>query len=375
MVFLIATLVAHVSVVDGRAAIVRAGGGAVAALRNAPLLVGDTLLTHRGSRAEIQFDPNVAVRLDQSTRVQIIGLAYGRREVRVIAGSVAASMLREDDAPKIDTPPVGLQPVKPGLYRVTVTAGQADIDVRRGTMMIRTPNGSQVLTPGETVSVTGPSAQPDLHYGSPQPSDAFDAYNASRDAAILAAQREWRLPSSLAGYVNLREYGSWITLKSYGIAWRPREYPGWAPYRLGRWFWRSGTGWVWIPRESWGWLPYHYGAWKYDVRQGWCWIPPRSRFPAWSASTAIFFALIRHGRTQSIGWLPLAPGEPFRSTLGSYRNARSPGAITLLAVGDFYAGLFSKLSAPPPNRIPAGARLEEPPSPRRYHSVPSPSRM
>jgi hypothetical protein len=364
MVLLTALLVAHISALDGRATIAREGARSSAALRNEPVLTGDTIATFPGSRAEIQLDPNVCLRLDQSSRVQIVALAYGRREVRLVTGNAAISMLRADDAPQIDTPVVALHPAKPGLYRVAASGGQTTIDARSGTILVSTPNGTQVLQPGEDVTASGSPQAPVLQYAAAPPSDAFDAYNANRDTAILAAQKETHLSPALAGYANLAAYGGWIAVKGYGTAWRPHEFAGWAPYHSGSWRWRSQTGWVWIPREPWGWLPFHYGGWAYDSKYGWCWIPPRTRDPSWTPANAIFFATISAGRTQDIGWVPLAPGEPTHAHLADYRNARSRGAITLVTIAQFRAGHFSRPSFPTLSQLGT-----------TYQRAPSPSKM
>jgi hypothetical protein len=375
MVLVAALLVAHVGVLDGSAAVASARGASFVALRNTPLLAGDTLSTQPNSRLEVEFDPNVALRLGSSSRAQIVGLAYGAREIRLDAGRISVSMLREDDAPQVDTPQVTLRATKPGLYRVTVSGGETIVNVRRGTLLIRTPNGSQVLGSGEQVTVGGVSSQPDLQYASPAPPDAFDAYNATLDAALLSAQHDWCLPSALAGYANLQAYGRWLTLKPYGLVWEPSEYAGWAPYRLGRWLWRSETGWTWIPRESWGWLTYHYGAWAYEPTHGWIWVPPHTRAPAWLPSSAVFFTIVSGGHTSSVGWVPLAPDEPLHAQLAQYRNAHVRGGITLMSSAQFYSGDFSRISTPPAGTIPYGAHLSAPPPRRGYQSAPSPRRM
>jgi hypothetical protein len=335
-----AILVAHIAALDGNASLDSARNRRTVAFRNAPIFQGDALVTGAGSRAEVRFDPNVAVRLDENAELRVVNLVYGRREVALLSGSLASAILRSDDGPQIDTPQATLQANVAGLYRVRVDAAGTTVDVRRGTLFVSTPNGREVLSPGEQVTITGTSAAPSLHYNSAPSPDAFDAYDAVRDAALARSQ---------AG--DLDAYGSWVQLKRYGRAWQPREYAGWAPYKLGRWLWRSESGWTWISRESWGWTPYHYGAWTDDAKYGWCWVPPRSRDTAWAPSTAAFFALVVRGRTQSIGWVPLAPGESSHSNLGGYRNATGRGGITLAAYGAFTSGDFSRLSSPPLARI------------------------
>jgi hypothetical protein len=361
MALIAALFIAHISMLDGRASVTTAQGRTFHALRNMPLVASDTIATQANSRLEIQLDPNVSLRLDQGSRLELVALAYGKRDVRLFAGTIAVSMLRPDDAPHIDTPPAVLEPEKPGSYRVALTEGSVTTLVRNGTLSILTPNGNQVLSPREQVTIAGTRSQPELEYGKPPPPDTFDAYNAARDNAIAAAEQQPQLPHSLNGYANLADYGNWTTLAPYGQVWQPREYPGWAPYQLGRWFRRSETGWTWIAKESWGWIPYHYGAWIYDAALGWCWIPPSSANARWSPSNAAFFAVIARGHTTKVGWLPLAPQETAHAKLDQYRNVRGRGALTLLWVGDFYSGNFSSIVTQPLQKLPRSIRIQTPP--------------
>lgn len=342
-----AILVAHISALDGSASVTTAQNKVVAALRNEPLFMGDELATGATSRTELRFDPNVALRLDDRTQVRIVNLAYGRREVELLSGSISSAISRTDDGPQIDTPSVTLQANVAGLYRVRVDAAGTSVNVQRGTLFLSTPNGRQVLSPGEQVTITGSAAAPSLHYNSAPSPDAFDAYNAARDAALARSRSD-----------DFGAYGTWVALSGYGKAWQPHEYIGWVPYRLGRWRWRSESGWTWIPRESWGWTPYHYGGWTYDTKYGWCWVPPNAKNASWLPSTAAFFAIIVAGRTQGVGWVPLAPGESYHSKLGEYRNANARGALTVDSAWRFYSGDFSHLSTltAPPARV----RLQSP---------------
>lgn len=346
---LLAVLVAHLSVVDGAADIRAQRGREVAATRNAPVVSGDTLGTGASGFAEVQLDPNVALRLGGDTRVQVVALAYGARDVRLLAGSLAVSVLRSDDAPRIETPSVTLRPRTVGLYYADLSGGVVSVAVQRGKLLLDTPDGAQALAPGERVFAGGDAARPILRYAAPARDPDRDAENARRDAAMATALRDSHLPSSIGGYVNLASYGRWTTLAGYPNAWRPNEYAGWAPYHLGAWLWRDAIGWTWVARESWGWLPYHYGAWIHDAQHGWCWVPPRDRAASWSAANAAFFSTTSAG-TQSIGWVPLSPGEGFARSLSGYRNAFVRGGIELMTFRDFrnsdYARVFSpRLSA------------------------------
>ncbi len=347
--------ISHIGVLAGSALVARAEGGNVIALRNEPLLSGDTLTTASGALAEVQLASGALLRLDGSTRVQLVSLIPDRSEFRLLKGTIALRVDRGGDAPQVDTPSIVLRPDRTGLYRIAVTdTGQSAISVHDGTLRLITPNGTQLLDPGEQVTVDGPPASPHLRYAAPPASDAFDSFNETRDAA-LAAMRD-----------DLAPYGSWVNVKGYGSVWSPREFPGWAPYHSGRWLWRRGIGWTWVSRESWGWRPYHGGAWVDDSARGWCWVPSHARTPvSWSPSNAIFFAVVVNGRTQSIGWVALAPGESYHAKLDAYRNAAARGGITLLAISRFYSADFSHPSFPSPSQLPGRILLQAPPSARQ----------
>lgn len=355
-------LAAHVSVLQGNATIARAEGGRIVALRNAPLLAGDAFATLSGAQGEIEIDPRDFVRLDGETGVQVLSLAPQRRDLRLMTGTIELSISRNGDAPSVETPALPLVPDAPGLYRISVAGTSTTLLTEEGSLRVVTPNGTQYLGPGEQLTIDGTSSAPHLHYASPPAPDAFDAFNQARDES---AHRD-----------IFALYGTWVKLQTYGLAWRPREYSGWAPYRSGRWLWRKAFGWTWIARESWGWTPYHSGAWMYDSKLGWCWVPPRLRSAiSQQSSNAVFFALVSNGRTQSIGWTPSAPGEPFHAQLSAYRNARAPGGVTLLGVDAFYSGNFSRLSTPPYVKLPTGAHMQAPLPPQLHHKAPSPSKM
>lgn len=358
-------LVAHVSVLQGHGTISRAEGGTVVALRNAPLLTGDTFATLGSTNAEIAFEPAIAVRLDDDTAIQLLDETIHHRDARLLGGTIDLSASGSADAPRIETPSVTIAPDAPDLIRISVVQGITVVLARRGTLRILTPNGTQILSPGEMVTVEGDPSAPTLHYSAPPGNDAFDGFNETRDAT----------PSGLD---DLARYGSWVTIGRYGRAWRPRESTSWAPYRDGRWFYRAGIGWTWIAHASWGWIPYRYGAWTYDAKDAWCWVPPRAaKTPlAWSASNAVFFSVLKGGHTQSIGWIPLAPAEPFHARVSAYLNAVAPGGISVLPLSQFYSGAFSHVATPTLASLPQTLRLQAPRRPApTYQRAPSASKM
>jgi hypothetical protein len=363
-------LVAHISVLDGHALVRRGEGGQIAALRNEPVLTGDEVATGKNADAEIALGPSLFLRLDANSAVQIVSLVPHHRDVRLLYGTLAVSAQPDGDSPRVDTPSLTLAPDAPGLFRITVAAGQTSVVALRGTIRLVTPNGMQVLGAGELVNANGDPSAPTLSYGTPPPNGAFHAFNETRDAAVLDAARVPYLPAELERTTNLSAYGTWVAISGKRTAWRPAEPRGWSPYAQGRWLYRASIGWTWIAHESWGWIPYHYGAWTYDAKNGWVWVPPSVKQPVhWTAANAVFFGVVVRGHTQQIGWIALAPGEPFHAALRDYRNAGAPGGMHVIDVRHFYWGDFSGVQAPALAALPqARPQAPRPPAttaPRR----------
>ncbi|MBF8260468.1 MAG: hypothetical protein HW377_2842, partial [Actinobacteria bacterium] len=121
---------------------------------------------------------------------------------------------------------------------------------------------------------------------------------------------------------ELREYGEWVNVPTYGTVWRPRVAVGWSPYVYGRWAWISPYGWTWVSNEPWGWYPYRCGYWLTDPVFGWIWSPYNA-----FVSVNFFFGSFRHHHHnvffrpatvrfvpegRGVRWVPLRPGERFR---------------------------------------------------------------
>jgi hypothetical protein len=180
------------------------------------------------------------------------------------------------------------------------------------------------------------------------------------------------VPAGIPGVYDLDRYGDWWHTADYGYVWSPRSVAaGWSPYRVGAWRWYSDWGWTWISTEPWGWTPYHYGRWAY-YRSRWCWVPWGSSVVSvgfsWSPALVTWFGWgngynrgynngyrdgYRDGRYDSVGWIPLGPGEQYHNPywrrgnttivnntniygngntitqrLDSYRNYNAPGGVT-----------------------------------------------
>src|SRR6266568_339090 len=151
----------------------------------------------------------------------------------------------------------------------------------------------------------------------------------------------------------LAAYGDWVTVGSYGTAWRPHVAPGWRPYYYGRWEW-TNEGWLWVSDEPFGWATYHYGRWAYDPYYGWLWVPGYQWAPAWVSWRV---------SGDVVGWAPLAPGYSMYVTsypfvdfwwtfVPSVRFVSVPVYTVAYAPG--YARQWYGATAPAPAYVPRG---------------------
>jgi hypothetical protein len=363
--------VARVSVIQGQVNLKRGDSGEiVAAALNAPLLSQDHLQTAEGSLAEVQFDYANMVRLAPDTDLGFADVRYHHYQVQLGAGTVMYRVLRDANSDaEIDTPSISVRPLGRGEYRITVREdGTTEVTVRSGRAEIFSPGGSQQISAGTTMLVRGAQSDPEFQEEAAIPRDQFDDWNHSRDNQLLRSRSYRYVASDVYGAEDLDDYGTWVP-SEYGTVWQPRVVPGWAPYRAGRWVWEDYYGWTWVSYDPWGWAPYHYGRWFYNGGAGWCWWPGAIGHPRfWRPALVAFFGFGRGGFGLSfgfgnVGWLPLAPFEPWHPWYGRgfyehgwgsygnrtvivnntniynvYRNARINNGVTYTTITQFGRG-------------------------------------
>jgi hypothetical protein len=372
------TGVARIGFVQGTVAVQRGDSDtSTQAVLNAPVLGADYVTTGAGARAEIQLDDVTALRLGQNVQLRFTRLDAAQREMQLAEGAVDLRVLRANAAPaQIDTPSVAIRPASEGSVRVSVDAdGRTRVAVRSGRADVVTSQGTRGLVPGTTLVAYGPAAQPTIQSEAALASDDFDRFNADRDTGELRALSLAYAPPGVAGVNDLASYGTWYDDTTYGQVWVPTVVsPGWAPYRDGRWAWEDRYGWTWIGYEPWGWAPYHYGRWFHHPHRGWAWVPARAAV-AWSPAL-VSFVTFGGGPGlgfDTIGWLPLAPFEPFYPWWGTgtsfvsfnrtafvpyntaywrhwHGDARYDG-ITAVRKQQFLAGDFQHVVRVPPDRL------------------------
>ena len=373
--------VARLSVINGDVSVRRGDSGDwVAGAVNAPLVAYDSVYTGAGSRAEIQLDWANVVRLAANTEVRLSELEYGRYQIQVARGTITFSVLEDNDADvEISTPNVSVRPLRRGRYRVSVRLGETtEVTVRKGQAEIYTPRGVEYLGGGKTMVVRGPIGDPEFRIVAAIPKDRWDRWNEERDKQLRRRRSYQYVSRDIYGVEDLDVYGRWVYVPPYGWVWDPDVAPGWAPYRYGRWSWIDYYGWTWISYDPWGWAPYHWGRWFWHGPYGWVWwpggigvrhywSPALVAFFGWNNYTGFSFGVgVGFGfGFGHIGWVPLAPYEPFYPWYGHgwyygwghgnyidnsvnivnnvnitniYRNAQVPNAITAVNGEDFVQG-------------------------------------
>ena len=364
--------VARISLINGDVSVRRGDSGdVIAAVVNAPITVEDRLLTASSSRAEIQFDSSNMLRIGSNAEVRVGDLQYRRYQIQLALGTVTFRVLRASEAQiELDTPILGIRPVQPGIYRVTVREdGSTDITVREGEAEISTKRGSERLDAGSTMLVRGSVEDPDFQIAAEFGPDEWDRWNSNRDRDMERSPSRQYVSPDVYGTEDLDQHGRWVQDSQYGAVWAPTVAPGWAPYQSGRWVWEDYYGWTWVSYDPWGWAPYHYGRWFYGSA-GWCWFPGsiHSRH-YWSPALVGFFGF--GGRVGvgfgfgNVGWVPLAPYESFRpwwgrgsygnrnatiinnvNVVNTYRNSRAFNGVTSVNSANFgrRSGQFVSLS-------------------------------
>jgi hypothetical protein len=360
--------VARISLIDGDVSVRRGDSGEwVAAAVNGPLVVGDSLVTGAGARAEIQFDYANMLRLSSDTEVRISQLENGRAQVQVARGTTMLSVLRDSQVEiEVDTPNVAVRPVQQGMYRIGVSPdGQSEVTVRDGEAEVSTPSGAERVRAGSTMLVRGPATDPLFQVARAAAPDSWDRWNEDRDRSLERSGSYQYVSPDITGADDLDSYGRWVNVPPYGWVWSPNGTAAdWAPYRYGRWTWLDWYGWSWVSYDPWGWAPYHYGRWFYGARYGWCWFPgPMHERHYWRPALVAFFGFGRGGGVGlgfgSLGWVPLAPYEPYypwygRRYYGGYnrttvvfnntnmssvfRNARVANGVSGMGAHEFVSG-------------------------------------
>ncbi len=294
------------------------------AVLNVPVTTGDGFWTEANGRTEIEVGP-MEVRTDHNTELDITQLDDNATKLEVPQGVINVHIAEMPaGGVSIATPAGETKLNAPGDYRIDAGQPQGNqpgpteqIAVLQGGAMFTGPNASVNINAGEQAVLNGNPPSSGVERLS---MTDFDKWAASRNPRITVSSRERRhVPVQVTGYQDLDRYGRWESDPQYGEVWYPENTPAdWAPYREGYWSYVEPWGWTWIDDEPWGFAPYHYGRWLHRHHH-WAWYPgsyyeaPPVYAPAlvafvggsnWGVSLSL-------GGGEPVGWVPLAPDEPF----------------------------------------------------------------
>lgn len=339
---------------------------------NTPISVGERVYVRENSRATVAFTGRNFARLEPGAALDLLDLSDRRTQLALREGAAIFNVGALDSGSlfEVATSFGAFNLVEPGLYQMGYDDdGSAWISVLSGLAQLVGIAGTGQIRPGEMLTLFGP-AEADMvlsrfdadyagrlvnDYYSYQYRDTYDGryrdYNVYLDDPYYYdpynQYDSYRYASSwIPGLWQLDDYGDWLDVSGYGHLWRPRVAVGWAPYREGYWIMNDLYGLTWVSSEPWGYAPYHYGRWAFLNNQ-WYWVPDRvTTRPVYSPALVAFLPFTQGN---VVGWVPLAPGDPYVVTyyganwqpyyempvLQQVVNLGVPGAVTVVPVSAF----------------------------------------
>ncbi|HQT96400.1 MAG TPA: hypothetical protein PK416_00825 [Thermodesulfobacteriota bacterium] len=317
--------VARVKVLNGSVWVRPSDGGDwVEYWSNSPVPPRSRVSVPDGSEAELQFHGGQFVLLTSGTDLEVRDLQERKSVFRLRAGEIRFDLPPDDFAP-VSVRVLGGAVVRfpvPGRQWLTITdSDETRLVVRRGRAVVTVDGDEHRLRAGDE-AVIGRDVTVGRYRGGADESDW--------PPSPSEAQARGDAPPVVAS--ELREYGEWVDVPTYGYVWRPRVAVGWSPYVYGRWVWISPYGWTWVSDEPWGWYPYRCGYWLTDPVFGWVWSPYNS-----FVSVNFFFGSSRYRHYnvifrpatvrfvpegRNVRWVPLRPGERFRPVEFARGDAR-----------------------------------------------------
>lgn len=326
---------------------------------NYPLTSGDALWADSDARAEVHLGSS-AVRIAPLTSLVFGEVSDTVTQVRLDEGSIDVNVreLSADEVYEIDTPTGAISLLDQGHYRVDVTPDgrRTTVTVRDGGAEISIGDRNYQVAAGTSATIIA-TDRPPITSAAIQPDD-WERWADGRDQLEDALPSARYVSRDMVGYQDLDAYGTWQTDANYGPVWTPRDVPaGWAPYRNGHWESVQPWGWTWIDDAPWGFAPFHYGRWA-SVRGRWAWVPGSERQrPVYAPALVAFVggqgwgASASFGSGGAVGWVPLAPGEPF---VPAYRA--SPTYVNRVNINLQGVRVGVDLGHPDVNQIPLANR-------------------
>ena len=273
---------------------------------NTPILEGDRIWVGRDGRAEFELENGNFARFSVNTIVEVSRLNSAAAELRLSQGVATFDLKSVAGSLSVSAPLFFVRLKDAARFRLDVDEdGSSRLVMFEGRAEVSGQNANLYLRNGETVRFSSQDA--DRYYlGTNYVQDDWDRWNEER-SAYLTKGAEDQLHYGDQGWTtaDLDNYGTWYNDSSYGRIWRPSVGDDWVPFRDGRWVWYNSLGWNWVSYEPWGWVPYHYGRWAYVNHYGWSWVPGW-RYGSWCPGAVSWVQ-----GPYWVGWVPLAPFEPW----------------------------------------------------------------
>jgi hypothetical protein len=370
--------------VDGDVAVANAftGNGSDSqwyeAAPNSPFSVGDRIYTNDNSHTSLAFTGRNYARLYPNTSLDVLALDRSRTQLALRDGSAIFDVgyLERGQVFEVGTPRGAVNFYEPGLYDVGIgNDGNVLISVLSGLAQVVGLGGTGRISKGELLTLAGQTAAEivlsringqdagylvDDYYGYQYPQyydGRYIDYNTYlNDPYYFDPYRRnvsYQYASSyIPGLSDLDYYGNWQNVNGYGYGWTPRVDNGWSPYQQGYWMNDYPYGPTWVSTEPWGYAPYHYGRWAF-AGDRWYWIPDGvNTTPTYSPALVAFVPTTVQNE---IGWVPLAPGDPYVAryydeqwnpyylsngdlTPARVINLGVPGAVAVAPIDQFLRG-------------------------------------
>ena len=285
----------------------------------------DKLRSDSRARAEVILPNNTWFRMDGDTHLHLLSLQTDGTEMHMVHGTARFMNKGSLTTLYVSTPFGEVSAPAQTTFDLYVSDASAEIVAFKGSVYF-SHSGSTKRTEAAEGSASLIAGRYAVTAGRGQGDPLWTSWNEERDALWAQRMRYGRasakyLPPTLHdnAYV-LDDYGAWQRVYydgAYGYLWRPLYVSaGWAPYTTGRWGHWYGDP-IWISRDPFGYLTHHYGTWVYTGGY-WYWAPPVTRVSLHYVHPALRIGLAWYpGRVAwfhagtSIGWIPLAPHEPY----------------------------------------------------------------
>lgn len=310
--------IGRVSESEGQAWVFDAQGNEWIALqRNRPLTSGDRIAVDANGRLELWVG-STTLRLAGGSDLEIRRLDDQRIDLLLHEGSAALRVRSPEVAREVAlaTDEGRFTPRGPGYFRIDRRDGVSDATAWRGELHFESDDSAMNVDAGRSAQFWREAGVTHYNWSAVQ-NDEFADWAARAERADERSASARYVSQEMTGWEDLDRNGSWETSVEYGPLWTPTTVvAGWAPYRYGHWAWVRPWGWTWVDDAPWGFAPFHYGRWVM-FRGRWCWAPGQwVARPVYAPALVAWIGGPHASLTVSagaplVGWVPLAPHEPY----------------------------------------------------------------